>query len=313
MIERTIKKVTLKDYKARLLRVLVHIQQNLDDPLSLEELARLACFSPFHFHRVFTGMLGESVQNHIRRLRLERAASRLKTGCQPVVRIALDAGYETHEAFTRAFKSQFGLSPSQYRLRTQPPLSLKKRGAAAAVHYSEGGPLRDFKTKPHRETHMNVVIKSVAPMRVAFVRHVGPYASCHFAWDKLCPYMGKEGYLGPDSCFVGICHDDPDVTPADKIRYDACVTVGPDFKPEGEIGVQTIAGGDYAVATHAGPYDKLSETYAKIMGQWLPRSGRELRSAPSFETYINDPNSTAPGDLLTDVHVPLEPKQAAAS
>ena len=72
--------VTLQDYKRRLLRVLVHIQQHLDDALGLEELAGLACFSPYHFHRLFKGMVGESVKEHIRRLRLERAASQLKLG-----------------------------------------------------------------------------------------------------------------------------------------------------------------------------------------------------------------------------------------
>ena len=88
--------VTLQDYKRRLLRVLVHIQQHLDDPLELQELAGLACFSPFHFHRIFRGMTGESVKEHVRRLRLERAAGHLKLGTAPVTQIALDAGYASH-------------------------------------------------------------------------------------------------------------------------------------------------------------------------------------------------------------------------
>ena len=76
--------ITLQDYKRRLLRVLVHIQQHLDDGLELPELAGLASFSPYHFHRIFKGMVGESVKEHIRRLRLERAASQLKLGVAPV-------------------------------------------------------------------------------------------------------------------------------------------------------------------------------------------------------------------------------------
>jgi len=90
-------------------------------------------------------------------------------------------------------------------------------------------------------------------------------------------------------------------------QMDACATVDDNFAPQGEIGVQSISGGEYAVATHFGPYDTLGETYARLMGQWLPRSGREMRSTPCFEVYLNDPNSTAPEDLLTDIHVPLEP------
>ena len=107
---------------------------------------------------------------------------------------------------------------------------------------------------------------------------------------------------------LGISHDDPDVTPADKIRYDACISVDESFQPEGEVGVQGIEGGEYAVVTHRGPYEKLSETYAWICGKWLPGSGRELRPTPGFELYRNSPQDTAPEDLVTDIHLPLEPK-----
>jgi AraC family transcriptional regulator len=155
---------------------------------------------------------------------------------------------------------------------------------------------------------MNVAIKRIKPRRVAFMRHVGPYDKCGATWDKFLPALGKEGWLGGDAMFIGICHDDPDVTPPDKVRYDACVTVGGDFTPRGDIGVQTIAGGDYAVMTHFGPYSKLGASYAKLLGQWLPRSGRELRAAPCFEVYMNSPESTEPEDLITDICAPLAPK-----
>lgn len=154
---------------------------------------------------------------------------------------------------------------------------------------------------------MTVTIKQLKPMRVAFMRHVGPYNEVGQTWDKFCTWLGKEGLLGGDAQFIGICHDDPAVTPASKIRYDACVIVDEKFQPQDEIGVQTIAGGDYAVTTHFGPYNKLGETYAKLLGQWLPRSGRNLRSTPCFDIYLNSPESTAPEDLITDIHAPLEP------
>ena len=98
-----------------MLRVLLHIQRNLDEETPLEDLARVAAFSPYHFHRIFRGMLGESVKEHIRRLRLERSAMRLKHSDTPVTMIAFEAGYESHEAFTRAFRSMRGMTPSQFR------------------------------------------------------------------------------------------------------------------------------------------------------------------------------------------------------
>ncbi|MHC4992157.1 MAG: helix-turn-helix domain-containing protein, partial [Planctomycetota bacterium] len=109
------KPTTQSDYTQRILRVLVHIQQNLDAALPLEDLAAVASFSPFHFHRVFRGMVGETVMQYVRRLRLERAAMRLKHTEQPVTTIAFEAGYEAHEAFTRAFHRAFGRSPSSFR------------------------------------------------------------------------------------------------------------------------------------------------------------------------------------------------------
>ena len=295
------KNLTLLDYKQRILRVLVHIQQHLDEALSLEDLAATACFSPYHFHRIFKGMTGEPVKDYVRRLRLERAAGQLKLGKAAIVQIALDAGYESHEAFTRSFKAAFGATPAQYRAARRPRLT----EAPSGVHYRGGEPVGQFRTV-RRGGKMNVRIERVPPMRVAFLRHVGPYDEVGSTWDRLLPELGKDGWLGGDTMMLGICHDDPEVTPADKIRYDACVTVGESFASSGEIGVQTVAGGEYAVTTHVGPYNQLGRTYTELMGHWLPRSGRELRDAPCFEVYLNDPYGTAPGELLTDIYAPLQ-------
>jgi AraC family transcriptional regulator len=295
---------TLGDYKKRMLRVLVHIQHHLDDTLELEELAAVACFSPYHFHRVFTGMVGESVKEYVRRLRLERAASRLKLSRQPVIQIALDAGYETHEAFTRAFKAAFGMAPVRFRQHRNPVGAMM---VPSNVHYRDGMLPKNFKSQRKGVQAMKVQIKTLQPMRVAFMRHVGPYDEVGATWDKLLPWLGKEGYLGADAQFIGICHDDPEVTPPERIRYDACVTVSEQFAPDGDIGVQSIPGGEYAMITHLGPYNKLGETYSKLLGEWLPRSGRVLRSTPCFESYLNDPGSTEPEDLITDIYAPLEP------
>lgn len=289
-------------YKERILRVLIFIQQNLSDDLSLDELAKTAHFSTYHFHRIFRGIVGESLKEHIRRLRLERAAMRLKHTEQPVLEIAMDAGYETHEAFTRAFSVVCGCSPS--RFRSSRGVLFKNR--TSRVHYQENGAIKNIKLPSGGKT-MDVKIEKLEPMHVAFMRHVGPYNEVSGDWDKLCTILGKEGMLGPSTKFIGICYDDPEVTPPEKIRYDACVTADKDFQPQDDIGVQTISGGEYAVVTHVGPYNKLGKTYAKLFGQWLPQSGRELRPEPCLEFYLNSPESTEPKDLLTDIYVSLKP------
>ena len=154
---------------------------------------------------------------------------------------------------------------------------------------------------------MTISTRQLEPMRVAFMRHNGPYSEVGKTWDRFMMLLGKEGLLGGDAMFIGLCHDDPAVTPPERIRYDACMSVDDRFQPNGEVGVQTIAGGEYAVMTHFGPYDRLGESYAKLLGQWLPRSGRDLRPLPCFEVYLNSPESTDPEDLVTDLYAPLAP------
>jgi AraC family transcriptional regulator len=312
------KRSTQQEYTKRILHVLAFIQKNLDDERSLEKYARVAHFSPYHFHRIFRGMVGESLHEHIRRLRLERAATRLKRTDRAILEIALEAGYETHEAFTRAFRSLCGCTPSRYRRDKSVIL-----GFGPGVHYQEtcrehlardaragrprhNGSANDLQLPLGREP-MEVRIERVEPMRVAFVRHIGPYHEVETAWERLCTRLGKDGLLGPGTKFIGICYDDPEVTPPAKTRYEACVTVDNDFEAEDDVGVQTIGGGEYAVTTHVGPYSLLGQTYAKLLGQWLPRSGRALRSEPSLEFYLNAPESTDPEDLITDIYAPLEP------
>lgn len=281
-----VRTTTLEDYRERVLRVLLHIQHHLDEPLDLDELAGVAAFSPYHFHRVFRGMVGESVGGHVRRLRLERAAIELKTGDRPVVQVALDAGYGSHEAFTRAFRASFGVAPTEFRERHDPA---------------------SFEPAEPAEPDMKVEIKQMEPLHVAFVRHTGPYDRCGSAWEKLMTWAGSEGLVGAGTQFIGMCWDDPEITPPERVRYDACVTIDRDVRPSGELGVQEIAGGPYAMTTHFGPYSEFDRTYVKLIGQWAPRSGRELRPLPCLEFYLNSPENTDPEDLVTDIYLPLEP------
>ncbi len=298
------KQTTFKDYQARMLRVLVYIQQNLDSDLSIEQLARVAYFSPFHFHRIFRGMVGESLLAHIRRIRLERAAQRLKAGTESILDIALEAGYESNEAFTRAFRNLLGVTPSRFRAGSRrepiPP-------APAGIHYGAESHPDGFRPLETGGGTMEVKIVRRERERIAFVRHVGPYDRCAQAWARLLSRLGPDGWVGADATMLGVCHDDPDVTPPEKIRYDACVTVADRFEPEGDIGLQTLPAGDYAMTTHQGPYAELGRTYSLLCGEWIPRSGRLLRGAPCLEIYLNDPEGTEPEELLTDIYVPLEP------
>lgn len=287
-----VKASTQQDYHERIVRTLVHIQGHLDEELELEQVASVAAFSRFHFHRIFRGLVGESLKEYVRRLRLERAARALKQTDEPVTQIAFQAGFETHESFTRAFTSMFGESPSKYR---------ENRGAASPG----AGPGGAFQPPEYGDVP-SPEMRELPPMRLVFLRHVGPYGEVGPTWGKLMMWAGMRGLLGPGMKMIGIVHDDPDVTPKEKIRYDAAVLVTKPVEPKGEFGVIELPAGAYAVFTHRGPYDGLGKTYQKIYGGWLPKSGRQLRDTPAFEEYVNSPRDTKPEDLLTLIHVPVD-------
>jgi AraC family transcriptional regulator len=281
---------TLHDYHERLNRVLVYIDRHRSEVLSLDRLAAIACLSPCHFHRIFRAMVGEPLGQYVQRIRLETAAVHLQTSTRSVLDIALDAGYESAAAFTRAFEQRFGLAPTECRASHRLELQVR----AVQLQQSNTANMITPEIRQRPATH------------VAFVRHTGPYASVGAAWQKIYSFAGSRQLLGPKTSYIGIGHDDPKLTASEQLRYDACITLDRELPPAGEVGVQTIPGGRYAVFFHSGPYENFSTTYDAIFRDWLPNSREQLRNQPAFELYLNTPDNTAPADLRTEIWVPLE-------
>jgi AraC family transcriptional regulator len=296
---------TWNDYKERILRVLTHIQEHLDESLDLEELARVACFSSFHFHRIFAAMTGETIADHVRRLRLERAAMELRSGGKQVIEVALDAGYEAHEAFTRAFKAAYGISPSEFRGGAGRIAILD---APSGVHFRPGVPLTAFNTNHITTKVMKVITKKIKPMRVAYLRHVGPYDDVKQTWIDLTTPLSADKQIRKRSMFIGMGHDNPSVTPAAQLRYDACITVDEDYKPKKPVELQTIPGGDCAVIKNC-PVPKIRDAFQFLYGKWLARSSRELRPAPAFMVFVNARDKIAPEKRRVDIYMPLQSKR----
>ena len=298
-------KTTWNDYQERILRVLTHIQEHLDEALDLEELAHVACFSSFHFHRVFAAMTGETIADHVRRLRLERAAMELRSGAKQVIQLALDAGYEAHEAFTRAFKAAYGVSPAEFRRATGPIAIL---AAPSGVHFRQGAPLTTFNTNHIATKAMKVITRKIKPMRVAYLRHVGPYEDGKKLAFDLMARLSADNQIRKGSVMIGIWHDNPSMTPASELRYDACCTVDEEYEPKKPVELQTVVGGDYAVAKNC-PAGRIKDAYQYLFGKWLPRSSRELRPAPSFVLLSDARDAVARKKLRVDIYVPLQPKR----
>jgi AraC family transcriptional regulator len=289
---------TYRSYQLRVLRVVAHIRQHLDDELTLETLAAVAAFSPFHFHYVFRGMVGETVMDYVRRLRLERAWRELQHGSS-LAAAALQAGYGSEEAFVRAFKGRFGLTPGESR--TAPPAQ-ESTEASLAEHLAA----RLDRLRSGAAPLPDVTVRRLEPQHAAAMRHTGPYSELGAFLGRLLAWAGPAGLLRSGR-MLGLCYDDPDSTPPERCRYDGCVTVAPDWcaPADSPAALQLVAGGDYAVALHRGPHCELPRTYAEVCGQWCPALGRELRAVPCIEHFLDHPQAVPESQLRTEIYVPL--------
>ncbi|MGH9159412.1 MAG: AraC family transcriptional regulator [Vicinamibacteraceae bacterium] len=294
---------TRADYLDRIRRVLRFIQERLDNELTPDECARVAHFSRYHFHRIFSGLVGESLGEHVRRIRLERAAGELRRTDRSVIEIALAAGYGAHEPFTRAFRAHFGVPPAEFRRRPEP---LIFRRALCGVHYGIDDVVSRFVPLQEDSKMIEMRIESQPARRLLAIPHKGDYMRIGKTFDRLFAFAGERGLLGPETESIGIYYDDWDVTPLDELRAHAGVTVAERFGPAPDgFELIDVRGGEYAVGIHRGPYDKLHESYRWLFGQWLPASEREAANQPCHEIYMNDPSTTKPEDLVTHICIPL--------
>lgn len=274
-----------RDHAARIERAIAYIDAHLDRDPRLDDLAAAACLSPCHFHRIYRAATGETPQDTLRRRRLHRAAHDLVKGRDPIARIANRAGYGGLAAFGRAFAAAFGTTPAAYR----------KRG-----HLVDPAPA----TKEELVMY-NVEIRDLAPVRLAGLRHTGPYMEIGGTFERLTVRAAPLGLMTPEARSFGVYYDDPGSVPAQDLRADACISVGPDFKGDGDLRVLDLAGGRHAVLRFQGPYAELEKPYNWLFGEWLPASGETAADRPCFEWYVNDCRALPPSEWITEICLPL--------
>jgi len=283
---------TRSDYLIRLERVVSWLADHLDETLDLPRLAEVACLSPYHFHRIYHAMQGETAAETVRRLRLHRAAVELMTGELPVSRIARRAGYGSHEAFTRAFRASYGVPPARYRAAFV-PLSTTLR--------TKEGPMATM----NGVSTYQATIRETPGIGVAALAHRGDYQDIPGTFVRLVAKAGALGLLVPGARSFGIYYDDPTATPVSALRAHACLSVSDDWTPGGELERCDIQGGRYAVVLHVGPYAELSRAYTWLYGTWLADSGEEAADAPCVEEYLNDARVVPAAELRTEIWLPL--------
>ena len=282
--------------------VVEYIDRHLDQKLDLAVLAGVAHFSPFHFHRLFHALMGEALGDYLRRRRLEIAATRLRAQHRiPVLDIALAVGFGSAEAFTRAFRVRFGCSPTQWRNSKPGQVAGKPRQAAKASN-------RKDDSSPKQELTMNVRLVDREPVRVAYLRHTGPYGPALgvFWMTAVAPWMQTNHLMGRER--FGISLDDPAVTKPERCRYDACVA-----SPEGEVlsgdpGHKVIPGGRYACLAFEGTGAEIGAAWDALLRDWLPKSGLQLDARPFFEHYpVDGRYDPKTGAFTCNVCVPVAP------
>jgi AraC family transcriptional regulator len=257
----------------RLLPVLVHIQANLDQDLSLEALATRAQLSSFHFHRLFRSAVGETLKQYTQRLRLERAANRLVIHDATILDVALESGFQNHETFSRQFKRRFQVTPKSYREWARGKMRANHLSAPALDEL-----YNDFELSQTTVAHL-------VQLHVAFIRHVGPYeAVTDNLWQQLADWA-KAKRLPSNLVFLGIAHDAPGVTPAERLRFDACIVVPEEFSSEGPVGHQVVHAADFAVTTHVGHFRTLPKAYETIVHRAMRLKGYRVGGLPCIEVY----------------------------
>ena len=279
--------ITYNDYIQRINKVVAYINDHLDASLDLKTLAEVAALSEFHFHRVFKALKGESIGAHISRLRIEAAARLLRYSALSIEDIAFNIGYEAPAALSKAFKNQYGITPTQYR--TNKDIYIMKKEIINP----------DLALKAPK-------IMELEPKNLIYVALTGEYGTLDYgkAYEQLWAVVKSQKLFTKGIESICVSYDDPKITEASLQRSEICLSIHKPAHPEGEVSCKTLAGGKYAVFFYQGSYTHLSAVYDAAM-RWVIDSEYEVREEPTFEKYLNDSRRTPEEKLKTEVYIPI--------
>lgn len=264
-------------YRARVERALDYLEANLTSPVAPAAVAQEAGFSLYHFHRIFRGLIGESMADYLRRRRLSEAARALLCSRERIIDLALMYQFESQASFTRAFRRVFGVTPGQYRRNGRPLLLLEKPRLTNLdlEHLADGVSLQP-------------TIISLPAMRVVGLPYRGRNQRGEIPglWPTFQERVAQIAHRREEGVTLGICQPVPLLTDGSEIDWlwAAEVEADPDPLPDGMV-VRTLPASHYARFTHRAGVAQLEETYRYIVGVWLPRSGFTPANTPDFERY----------------------------
>ncbi len=263
------------------------------DPIGF--LADRLALSPFHFHRLFAALVGETPGAFVRRIRLERAARAMRDGLS-VSEAALGAGYESSQAFAKAFRAAYDLSPSEWRASGR----TARLSFADRLHWGQ-----TWQLSPPLLPSMKLEIQELSSQRLGYLEHRGAYPKIGPVFMRLAGIVEAAGLRGaPGTHDVAMYFDDPCSVLESELRSWAATTLPVDaLLPEG-LCEGRLEGGRYAVWTHLGSYEGMTvawtDAYRAVAG-----SGERIRPATPFELYVNTHDEVPVEELRTDIHIPL--------
>ncbi len=303
-----------REYRVRIDRVLQYIESNLSKKISLAEVAEVSHFSLFHFHRIFTGIVGETVNDYIARRRLERAVNLLAFKTElSITEIALDNGFSSSANFAKAIKQHFGVSPSQ--IRNPSKIKNSKIGKVFSKYGKEFSPSDLYPAdstngklskKYLEDTDVNVEVRKLESQRVCTLASERGYEpnAIYKAWDKLIDWAINNGIKQGQQKRFAFAYDNPAVTPVDKCRYKASVVVDEEVQVKSPFSLSEIPKGKYAVLYYKGSPEEAIKAQLSIYSDWLPNSGFEPDDFPMLERYLND--ARVDGFVEMEIHVKLK-------
>jgi AraC family transcriptional regulator len=290
------------DYLRRIDRVIEKLSESIErgEPLpTIAALAAHAHLSEFHFMRVYRALAGEALGAAIQRLRLQHAVHLLKHTNKPVTEVASSIGYETPQAFAKAFRQRFAAAPSDVREQPQVALNLTPERADAIESRA-----------PAPEPVIRVEIVQLAPFRVAALRNTGAYADLDKAYLRLVGWMAEQGALDSIRSIWGMPHHDRRDTPPEESLFDCCLASDAPLTEGGEVRLVTIGGGRYLVHRHVGSYALLDDAHDVLLRDVLPDAKLALRDAPILHRFINEPEGAPESELETHIYVPIDPEES---
>ena len=313
-------------YVERVNAAIDFIEQHLGEDLTLDQVAGVAHFSPYHFHRVFGLLVGETLGRFIARLRMERAATRLvQQPARSITEIASECGLTSPSSFARSFREMFGMSATQWRTgghlgyEDSSVLDLLAGMGAPSDDYgilditAAGGGLQwEIACGDLPSTVVEVV--DLPDLDVAYVRHTGRYQGAAEVFDdifnRLMTWAGPRGFISDDSWVLAVYHDNPGITDDDKLRVSACIDVPAGTAATGQIGRMRLPGGKCAVARFELGVMDYAKAWFAVAGGWLPDSGYEPDDRLPFERYPLVATETPKGKEIVEIYMPVRPLRA---